>query len=55
MDMGVDKTRHDVTGVVNGLFHDLADFSVLHDDYAREDPCVDQVDDLTTYGEAVVH
>ena len=55
VDMRIDKTWHDIAGVVNGLFHDLADFAVLHDDHAGEDPCVDQVDDLTTDGEAVVH
>ncbi len=53
--MCVDEAWHDVLGVAHRLFLNLGDLAVFDDDHARENPGIDEVDDLASDGKAVVH
>ncbi len=53
--MGVDEARHDVLCVADRLLFYLGDLAVFDDDDTREDPGIDEVNDLTADGKSVVH
>ena len=55
VDMRIDEARHDVLCVADRLFLNLGDFTVLNDNDPRENPGMNKVNNLTAYGEAMVH